>query len=249
MAEPKEEKSLAMSPFQYLRVILDVIVIIVMMFGVRGLIPDLLFYSILSILGFIVFLALLNMYGESWTTKIDTWQRERKRNNIAKENFGDLEDHIEKFRPATYPLRGVRDRLRDQLRTLIKEKQMEEFGLLPVYLIESLHLDLENRVFSIKRRLERFNGTFTDFFSFIRELELTMEDFSSSVQFLSVFAREMTRIAEIDKRTETEYEEFRERYNSFLDDYKKFAHKLNRDLGESVFMEYFHPIRKWRRIS
>jgi len=244
----KEERP-AMRPFEYLRLILDVVVIIVMMVGVRGLIPDLLFYPILFTLGLVVFLALLNMYGKSWFIKINVWQKERKRTTIAKENFAEFKDHVEKFRQATYPLREIRDKLRDQLRTLIEEKQMKEFGLLPIYLIESFHaVEIENLVGSIQRRFNEFNGTFTHFFSFVREFELIIENSHKRIEFLSIFAKEMAGHTEINApfgRIKTEYEEFREQYNSFLNDYTKFIHKLNRDLNENVFSEYFNHIRKW----
>jgi len=65
MEDSEKQEKPAMRSSEYLRTFLEVLVVALMLVNLIGKIPDLLTYSVLFVVGLIVFLALLNLYGKS----------------------------------------------------------------------------------------------------------------------------------------------------------------------------------------
>ena len=243
MQEPtQKEKKEPRRLFEVLTIIVAVLVAGTTLWSNREKVPELWFNTTLIVLVVIVAVMMLDRTSSFWLNRLREGRKKRERNRIARKYFAEFKDLVDGFRSASYGIFSVLQNLRGHFEPKIREKM----GLLPLYLLQVHNRnDVESPLNSLKRKFDEGNETFRELTLLIDQFNIILEICEKMLKLMFEFQREIKKEYKMPERIETEYEEFREKYNDFIKYYKRYCHKLNQELGESVFSEHFDLAKKW----
>jgi len=240
---PQKEKKEPRRLFEILTIIVAVLVAGTTLWSNREKVPELWFNSTLIVLVVIVAVMMLDRTSSFWLNRLSEWREEGKRNKIAGEYFPEFRDLVDSFGSVSYSLFRVLDDLRGHFNQKLKEKM----GLLPIYLVQVHNKsDVESPLYYLKERFNESNETFRDLALLVSQFAIILGILEKNLEFISTFAREIKKEHTIPNNIEIEYEEFRDKYNNLLRDFKKYCHRINREIGEDKFPEFVaHSAKKW----
>lgn len=107
---------------------------------------------------------------------------------------------------------------------------------------------IQGSLYEIEHELKKSNKTFHDLSLLMKQFEFVLYINNRNLNIMKDFVHEIRDVKgkEIGKDIEKYFEEFREKYNLFLSDFKKFCHNVNQEVGEIALPEYsFQLIKKW----
>lgn len=203
-----------------------------------------------SSLIFLMALALsvpIAIFWKPISERVMRFRKTRKEDSIARGHFKEFESLVEKLRRVLYPISDLWNMTKQYYQTQ-HPRPTDDVEMLPAYLIDKVQFDqsrLQNNRFpELAEHCKGFCGSKRDFSLLIDEFNRFIDDAQSQVQILSVYANKM-RLSTANPQILKNYEEFREQYNIFINDYKNYCRRLNVEFGQYTFREYFDAIQKW----
>jgi hypothetical protein len=198
--------------FAFVGVIVSIIIAGTTLWNYSANVPSWWFIASFLILFVLTFLTIIMFVFEPLSKRIRSYRLKRKKDKIAKKYFSEFLDLAETFRKSIYPLFYALQELRGH--------------------------DVENPLNTLKKRFGESKRTF-------RELILLTDNFNTIISInqknLKLFCeyyREAKKDYTIHENVERQYEEYREKYNAFLRDFRKTCHKINEEIGETTLPEY-----------
>jgi hypothetical protein len=233
--EQKEKKPRLTELFAFVGVIVSIIIAGTTLWNYSANVPSWWFIASFLILFVLTFLTIIMFVFEPLSKRIRSYRLKRKKDKIAKKYFSEFLDLAETFRKSIYPLFYALQELRGHVEPEIKMKM----GNLPTRLMQPhQRTDVENPLNTLKKRFGESKRTF-------RELILLTDNFNTIISInqknLKLFCeyyREAKKDYTIHENVERQYEEYREKYNAFLRDFRKTCHKINEEIGETTLPEY-----------
>lgn len=243
MEEPQEEKKEPRRLFEFLTIVVAVLVAGTTLWSNREKVPEWWFNTTSIVLFIIVAVMVLDKTSPFLSDKLREWRTERNRNKIARKYFPEFKDLVDGFvMNASYGIFGTLQNLRGHFEPIMREK----IGLIPLYLLQVHNRnDIEGPIYSLKRRFDESSETFSELLLSVDQFNIILEICEKILKMIFDFQREIKKEHKMPERIETEYEESREKYNDFIKYYKRYCHKLNQELGESFFSEHFDLAKKW----
>ena len=183
------------------------------------------------------------IFWGSISKRLGKFNLNRKKDAVARKYFTEFEDLLENFRRTTDLLPRILDSLRSEFDPKLKEKM----GLLPSYLLQEYgRNDLTHPLYNLNKGFESSNRSFRELCLLLDEFEIVIYSVRRLLRIIFIFVEEMKKEYSIPDGVEREFEDFREKYNAFLRDFKKYAKKGNKEIGELAFPEFVGEfIKKW----
>jgi len=199
-------------------------------------------FSFIILIALTFFIPSVVFYGPI-SRRLKERKLERKQDEVAEKYFAEFKDLADSFGRVSDSLSSVLDRLRGQFEPKLKEKT----GLLPIYLIqEHGRNDLTHPLYTLSKGFEESNKSFRELVLLLDEFDTIINIANRVLRIVSIFAREMKKDYSIPDNIESEYEDFRDKYNAFLRDFRKYCRKANQEIGETFFPEFAGEFaKKW----
>jgi hypothetical protein len=249
MIEPEKEKKRGLDVQVWVALVGFVVSVLVAITTLLSLGRDVPSWWFESSLVFLIALALSMPAVVFWkpiSERVMRFKKTRKEDSIVRWHFKEFEGLIEKLQRVLYPISDLWNMTKTHYQTH-HVRPTDNVEMLPVYVIDKFLYDqnqLYNKFNGLTERCKGFCGSKRDFSLLISEFNRFIEDAQSQVRILSVYANEM-RLSTANPQILKKYEEFREQFNIFINDYMNYCHRLNVEFGERTFSESFETIQKW----
>jgi hypothetical protein len=228
-------------------IVVSILMVSTSLLGRSGNLPSWWFEFSLIFLMVLVFSVPVVVCWKPISERAMRFKKTRKEDSIARGHFKEFEGLVEKLRRVLYPISDLWNMTKQYYQTQ-HPRPTDNVEMLPVYLIDKVQIDqsrlYNNRFSELAERCKGFCGSKRDFSLLIDEFNRCIDDAQSQVGILSVYANEM-RLSTANPQILKKYEEFREQYNIFINDYLNYCQKLNVEFGQNTFREYFETIQKW----
>ncbi len=246
MTEPEKEKSPRILELAaVVGILISVLVAVTTLFNYNENLPLWWFWSSLILLIMLptVFMPIVIFYKHI-VKRIRGTRLHRKRNAVSRKCASEFEDLVVDFRTSSYNFKNLVDNLRSSYREDIPNR-------LTMHTLEQESQngnEINNTLFSMEKEIQESDKTYPNIYHLTKRFESILTSFQKSLKVIEVFVHEMTSESKkpIPKNIEVEYESFREKYNDFLKDFKKFCHKMNQETESRDFPEHhFTHLEKW----
>lgn len=171
----------------------------------------------------------------------EEWRVKRKRNRIAQKYFSEFKSLVDECRNHDYSIRNIGISLYQNYRNNVKNPVVD-------YVLQRYNEgESEQLLYNINEEIKEWDKSFNNLFLITKHFELLLVGFRRNLNVIEQFAHEIM-IAEktIAKGIENDYEKFREKYNYFLNRFKEYCQRVNREIEEDKFPERsFDMIAKW----
>lgn len=239
--EQKEKKSRLTELFAFVGVLVSIIIAGTTLWNYSGNVPSWWFIASFVILIILTFLTIIMFVFEPLSDRIWMLRLKRKKDRIAKRYFSEFLDLAENLRSAIYPLFDALQELRGKVEPQIKEKM----GLLPIRLIQNpQRTDIENPINTLTDRFNQSEKSFRELILLTDSFRIIIRINEKILKFFCEFYREAKKDYPIPENVERQYEEYREKYNAVLRDFKKLCHKINEEIGDRTLPEWVGDFAK-----
>lgn len=246
MIEDKKEEKKRIDVADWVKLIGYVAAILVAstsLLSASGYIPPWWFgFSLIFLIGLILSVPVM-VFAQPISEGISDLRIGRRQNSVACRYFNEFEALVEKSRRASYPLSNLWNLMKQHYQNQHKSQS----GTFPTRIIENMESnssELQNRFHGLAKSLEGFDGSMRDLSLLIDEFNRSIDDIERQVRMLSVYASEM-KLTETSPQILKQFEEFREQYNLFVNDYGGYCHRINQEVGKYTFLEIFNAVKKW----
>jgi len=167
----------------------------------------------------------------------------RKQDSIFRKYFSEFKNIADTSRKFNYTIKDIFSSLRTHYSS---SSQFSNYVMQSYEKFDSN--DIEGMFYNIENEVNKPNITFHDFCLLMKYFESIINLYEKNLKIIEEFAHEIMNIKgePIAKSIEDDFEHFREQYNDFIRELKKFCNKINQEIGEIKFHEHvFHQIKKW----
>ena len=179
--------------------------------------------SMIKILLVIIALVLISgFFGDSICYSLNNYIIARRYNKLAKEHFVIFAKIVDKFEYFT------EDRI-DNIHIVISDiKKVDDFSK-----INTIHIrSIQNYYMQYKKELNQFAGTKDSLISLARDFESVFSMYDTIYVGSPIEAMKNIGSDKIPSDHIESYEQAREKYVNFINDYRNFAHEANVDLKD-----------------
>jgi len=240
METPQTQKEQPRRLFEFLTILVAVLVAGTTLWTSREKVPEWWFNVTLVVLVIIVVVMGLDRANPILLGRWEDWRKERARNKVAQKHLREFRDLVIVSRGFDGSVRTLLDNIRGQYENEIKSQ-------LAIHALSYGDSDIMTVIYNIEKEIDESEG-FRDSVLIMREFASVLNIFKKNLKILEVFAHEMmtTTGKPITKGIEADYEAFREKYNDFIKDFVGFCHKVNQETGTYDFPERsFDYLKKW----
>jgi len=211
----------------------------------RAKIPDWYFYSSIGLMIIATVVFFVSHLGTSWDDRINAWREKKRRNGIAKRYIPEFRNLVNNSYEFNSSISSIYTILKSHYKGLVG-------GSFASFVDNTMkshdETKIQNSLREIETELDESNKTFRDLFLIMKQFEFILYIYNRNLKVIEYYVHEITedRERKIAKNIENHFEEFREKYNLFLSDFKKFCHNVNEEVGKIALPEYsFRHIKKW----
>jgi hypothetical protein len=237
ISEPqqKEKKSRLTELFAFVGVIVSIIIAGTTLWNYSANVPSWWFIASFLILIVLTFLTIVMFVFEPLSKRIRSYRLKQRKDRTAKKYFSEFLDLAESFRKSIYPLFYALQELKGKVEPQLREKM----GNLPLRLTQ-IHqrTDVENPIINLVNRFGESEKTFRELVILTDNFDMIIDINQKIMKLFCEFYREAKNDYTIPENVERQYEEFRDKYNAFLRDFRKQCHRVNEEIGENIFPEY-----------
>jgi len=166
---------------------------------------------------------------------------ERKQNAVARKYFPE-------FRNLVDTSKRFNSNIRDIFSNLKSSHDSLESSLV-TYILQSYQSnEIDSMFYFIDKEINASDKTFRELCLIMKHLESVLEIYKKNLRIIEEFVHEIRDFKgkKIAKGIEAKFESFREKYNYFVKDFKKYCQKVNQELGEREFPEWaIDYVKKW----
>jgi hypothetical protein len=242
MQEPvQKEKKERPKLFEVLSILISVLIAGTTLLNFRGQLPEWWFQTSLVVLLLIVAVIVINIMIPTISSGFRQWRVKRKRNRIAQKYFSEFKSLVDECRNHDYAIRNIGLALYQNYRNYVKSPVAE-------YVLQRYNEgESEQLLYNINEEMKEWDKSFNNLFLITKHFELLLLGFRRNLNVIEQFAHEiMIGEKTISKGIENDYEKFREKYNYFLNRFKEYCQRVNREIEEDKFPERsFDMIAKW----
>jgi len=169
---------------------------------------------------------------------------DRKRDSVSRKHASEFKELVIGFRKCHYEFKNLVDNLRSHYRDIIQSP-------LTTHILQQESQngnEINTILFDMEKEIDESEKTFREIHLLMERFEFILTNFQKNLKVVEVFAHEMmsTTGKPVSKGIEGEYESFREKCNSYSNDFSKFCHKMNEEAKCRDFPEYsFGHLEKW----
>jgi hypothetical protein len=237
---PKEGKE-RLRLFAILTILVSVLVAGTTLWNFREKLPDWWFQTTLAVLLLIVVILVFNTMSPFSSLGFKQWREKRKRDGIARKCFPEFKNLVYECRIHDYSIKNIEN-------TLYQHYKHKVTSLVADYVLQGYNeTEIESSLYSINEELREMDETFSNLYLMMKRVESILGMYRENLNIIQKFVNEIT-ISEksMTKGIESEFEHFREKYNDFLNRFKGYCQRVNREIGEQKFPErIFEIITKW----
>jgi len=182
------------------------------------------------------------IFAKPLSKRVKNFNLKNRRNTIAERYFLGFKNLVDDSKRFNSSIRSISDKLRTHYQNEINR------GLSVHGLQTHTENEIQSSFYEIDRELNESNKTFRDLFLIMKHFELVLKMYKKNLKAIEEFAKVIQAVTQkpIVKGIETEFEDFREKYNYFVKDFKDYCQKVNQELGEREFPEWaIDHIQKW----
>lgn len=197
------------------------------------------YFSLVFLIALIPFVILFEPSSE----RLRVYKLERKRDAISRKYFSEFRNLVNRSETFNSPINRIRANVRSHYRTLLR-------GSLSNHVMQSYPLsEIQAIYYYINKELDESDKSFRDLYLIVKHFESVLNIYKRNLSLLETIVHHIMIETEkpIAKGIEAEFEEFREKYNYFLNELKKFFHKINEEIEETELPEFAidEHLKKW----
>ena len=245
MTEPEKEKSPKITELAaVVSVMVSILVAATSLLSNSGNLPPWWFDFSLILLIALTFFMPTMIFAKPIKGRIGKARLDRKRDSVSRKHASEFKELVIGFRKCHYEFKNLVDNLRSHYRDIIQSP-------LTTHILQQESQngnEINTILFDMEKEIDESEKTFREIHLLMERFEFILTNFQKNLKVVEVFAHEMmsTTGKPVSKGIEGEYESFREKCNSYSNDFSKFCHKMNEEAKCRDFPEYsFGHLEKW----
>lgn len=225
-------------------VMVSILVAVTTLLSVGGYVPSWWYhFSVISLVA-LAFIIPLVILSKPISKRLNEFKLQRKRNAVSRKYFSRLRELVETAARFNSPIKNILSDFGNY-----HAKDLDES--LQNIIANEIHAESEirNTLFYISNELDNSDRSFRDFYFLMKHFEFVLSIYKRYIGVIKDFALLIINVKEkaVAKPIEANFEELREKYNLFVNDYKHYCQVVNEEIGgEKMFPEWVvDHLKKW----